>query len=996
MSSNSENNKMASPASPGEARTKNNKNQKSDSGLFAGLQVASREANNEMTPRLSNSSSGKIVEFTNADKFPKAPSLQHSPSGKSPPITSRRPIVDSSGDEHPKKGDDSIKVASDQIDDTPSSGSAVFGTPASNKTSKLADDATVVSLTSEEDEPNSIRLMEKSISPEDEKALNDAFTSRDPQTGEKDGKNDQPKRGAKAVATKTAKSPPKSKVSPSKQNLSIRRGLGLVDPATPIPHADICLAFLRKFAYKTQTNVLIEYGGTKAKSLWQYVMPSDPVVTKETESFFGPYGELMDLIFDENHSRIAPHDESNSHIDDSDDSYKTMTLELSDTDISDDMKARAAKALALFVHLFSVWGHASSSFLERKDSKSLLMFSQLQAAIFDAASNLVAYGCLDSVQIVLKSDEDGTRENHRAAQILAQSIFNSDLSIERNELAAIKFLLGAGCRLVTFGKDDALLRGSYLLQSIRTLYHVYLTTDSESNKITSRAALQQLVTNVFAKAVRTPVTESADSDKDFPSENHRDAFLVLRSICKLSMRNIPDIGRIGDESVIVHSHVGMQTSASNETWDGDRVRNGNDLHVSESHERKRPLGREPAQLIYTSAIHPALESKLLALELILYILQNVDFSSNGFIQNCGTQFHTSIRNYLCVSLLKNCTADSTKVVSLSLRIFVPTVRHFRTILKTEIEAFVTNVFFVILDSKNSPSEHKRLVVKTFHEICSDPSTLAEIFLNYDCDLSAVDLFHRIVNSLSKLARSGYDIHGESGKGNLSSGLSSLLMSSTGPSEAQMEKIRNDGRALRLDSMRALRQILASLHASIVEPLQRESQHRSRHPSGNLMHYNSIDSDGLPDPPSNENGSRQNLVEIYGSKKKRRAEESEAILRFNQKPSAGIAYSAKCGHLDDQDPSDVARYLLKYKDELEKAQIGEYLGREPEYQKGFSIAVLHEYARLLDFSNLVFDDAIRYFLSGFRLPGEAQKVRNPIQSLSFMAFFITHLHLVTTQ
>ena len=72
--------------------------------------------------------------------------------------------------------------------------------------------------------------------------------------------------------------------------------------------------------------------------------------------------------------------------------------------------------------------------------------------------------------------------------------------------------------------------------------------------------------------------------------------------------------------------------------------------------------------------------------------------------------------------------------------------------------------------------------------------------------------------------------------------------------------------------------------------------------------------------------------------------------------------------------DVARYLLLHKDNFEKAQIGEYVGREPEYQNGFSLKVLHEYVRLMDFADLLFDEAIRYFLSGFRLPGEAQKVR----------------------
>ena len=33
----------------------------------------------------------------------------------------------------------------------------------------------------------------------------------------------------------------------------------------------------------------------------------------------------------------------------------------------------------------------------------------------------------------------------------------------------------------------------------------------------------------------------------------------------------------------------------------------------------------------------------------------------------------------------------------------------------------------------------------------------------------------------------------------------------------------------------------------------------------------------------------------------------------------------------------------------------------------------QYLNLLDFSGLLFDDAIKFYLSGFRLPGEAQKV-----------------------
>ena len=581
---------------------------------------------------------------------------------------------------------------------------------------------------------------------------------------------------------------------------------------------------------------------------------------------------------------------------------------------------KARLAITAFCHLLSVWCHASQR-LDGKDPKS----SDLLIHSVDTATALVAHGCLDGVALIL------SEQRLSAVEVMEESIIVADLSQERSELAALKFLLTTGCRSTPEG--ESLLKGQHLLQAIRVLYHVYLTTETEANKTTARASLQQLVTNVFRRML---LNKESDSTEGFPSSNHRDAFLVLRSLCKLSMRNLPEGG-----------HSGLSVSGSSAAWDGvvqesstPTKQNGDGL----SHDR--------IQAVSVHAIHPALESKILALELLLYVLQHIDMSGN-FLLHSGPQFQYAIRNYLCVSLLKNCTSDNTNVVNLSLRLFVPLIRNFRSHLKTEIEAFVTNVFFVILDSKHSTLEHKNLVVILFEEICSDPQTLAEIFLNYDCDLSAVDLFHRIVNTLSRVAKTG--IHDE--------GVVSSMSFVAGAGAVRMERMRSESRELRLEAMRALRQVLASLHASIVEPMK------------NVVIVDADENSELITPtkaqPRDED---KTLVQIYDSKKKRRAEESEAILRFNQKPSAGIKYADKCGHVDGNDPIEVAKYLLKNKDRFEKTQIGELLGREPAYQDGFALKVLNEYANMLDFEGLVFDDAIKYYLSGFRLPGEAQKVR----------------------
>lgn len=771
----------------------------------------------------------------------------------------------------------------------------------------IALDETVV------EEPSTPR---KYIREEDKQALDEAFNSSDYTPAPVSSQPSQ------SIVTTSLRTP---NVTPAVPAL---RG---IQDQTAIPNADVALRLLRKFAHKTRPRIITTYGGTKSRSIITFFFGSG-----KEDPTFTPYRALIDVLFQDGDTDLG-----------SDESDRIVDAVMG---VDGDTMAKARQAIVAFANMFSIWGHASSRYFEQKNVKGQQEFSELMSASFDTASELAAHGCLDGVCLSIRG-RGGDEEVTRVVDLLAQSVFNADLSIERNELTAMKFLLGTGCRVDETG--DALLHGSHLLQTIRIFYHIYLTTLSRPNKTTARAALQQLTTSIFTRVVRTDTDERFQKTSDnFPSPNHRDAFLVLRSICKLSMRSIPDSDYGGQ------SHFGLQASGSYETWDERQDQSSRGMIVASDEGAVHSPRQEHAELLYTNAIHPAMESKVLALELLLYVLQNTKFPVL-FVKRSGHQFHAAIRNYLCVSLLKNCMSDNTNIVNLSLRIFVPLVRNFRSVLKSEIEAFVTNVFFVILDSKNSPAEHRILVVKTFDEICSDPPTLAEIFLNYDCDLSAVDLFHRIVNTLSMVSRTG--IHEPRS--------TSIFLGSQ--SVARMEKTRSENRELRLVAMKALRQVLASLHSSILQPVS--CRQESDVGDGKAEPYQAVTEDSSTDETPHGESGKQSLVEIYDSKKKRRAEEAEIALRFNQKPSAGIAYAAKCGHLDGEDPVDVARYLLANKDKFDKTQIGEYLGREAEYQNGFSIKVLHEYVRMMDFSGLVFDDAIRYFLSGFRLPGEAQKV-----------------------
>ncbi len=119
-------------------------------------------------------------------------------------------------------------------------------------------------------------------------------------------------------------------------------------------------------------------------------------------------------------------------------------------------------------------------------------------------------------------------------------------------------------------------------------------------------------------------------------------------------------------------------------------------------------------------------------------------------------------------------------------------------------------------------------------------------------------------------------------------------------------------------------------------------------------------------------SSMNIVEVFDKKQKIQEEIETGILKFNLSAKKGLAYLSGLGHIE-LTPKGVADFFRQYQDRLDKTAVGDYLGREREYEGGFCLRVLHEYVQSMDFTDMAFDMAIRFFLGGFRLPGEAQKI-----------------------
>lgn len=56
----------------------------------------------------------------------------------------------------------------------------------------------------------------------------------------------------------------------------------------------------------------------------------------------------------------------------------------------------------------------------------------------------------------------------------------------------------------------------------------------------------------------------------------------------------------------------------------------------------------------------------------------------------------------------------------------------------------------MLESSNSPFEQRRWVIESLRVLCSEPLILTQIFLDYDCDFDAHDLYKNILDHLTSL------------------------------------------------------------------------------------------------------------------------------------------------------------------------------------------------------------------------------------------------------
>ena len=140
-------------------------------------------------------------------------------------------------------------------------------------------------------------------------------------------------------------------------------------------------------------------------------------------------------------------------------------------------------------------------------------------------------------------------------------------------------------------------------------------------------------------------------------------------------------------------------------------------------------------------------SKLQALQLIKGVLEKA-----GAVFMNGDKFAYAIKQYLCLSLLKNCVSQFEYVYRISLEIFYHLIEHFIDHLKTELGVFFINIFFRFLEGSNASYNQKEIVLGILRKLCEQARFPVDLYLNYDCDFEGTNIFERLIESLSDLAK----------------------------------------------------------------------------------------------------------------------------------------------------------------------------------------------------------------------------------------------------
>ncbi|RMZ37848.1 hypothetical protein AFCA_001820 [Aspergillus flavus] len=595
--------------------------------------------------------------------------------------------------------------------------------------------------------------------------------------------------------------------------------------------------------------------------------------------------------------------------------------------------------------------------------------------------------------------------------------------------------------------DKIVVHGAGLLKAVRQIYNIFIYSKSSQNQQIAQGSLTQMVSTVFDRVrvrlelkelhirdgekaqgsssdtvtldpAENPQTNEEDQGSDVASAAVPDQPVAKEPTEKLTLQSFEsnkDITSVNDNApTTVTRAKARQTPVRSLSISGEEREDGEGLDDDEDEVYVKDaflVFRALCKLSHKILSHEQqqdlksqnMRSKLLSLHHIHYLINThitvftsplltIRQSSNS---SDAMTLLQAVRPHLCLSLSRNGSSSVPRVFEVCCEIFWLMLKHMRVMMKKELEVFLKEIYLAILEKRNAPAFQKQYFMEILERLADDPRALVEIYLNYDCDRTALEnIFQNIIEQLSryasvpvsitaaqqhqfqehhvKISRLGLEWHQ---RGTLPPTLTTANVSNI--QQPNLQGVPSEY-TLKYQSVESLVEILQSLDnwasqrmadQAVTNITSHKSIDNSRESldtnAGAFLSSPRVDategSTGRSTPVAEDDPSQMEKV------KQRKIALMNAVQQFNFKPKRGIKLFIQEGFIKS-DPAEIASLLYR-NDRLDKAMVGEYLG-EGEAE---NIAIMHAFVDMMDFTKRRFVDALRGFLQNFRLPGEAQKI-----------------------
>lgn len=512
--------------------------------------------------------------------------------------------------------------------------------------------------------------------------------------------------------------------------------------------------------------------------------------------------------------------------------------------------------------------------------------------------------------------ESGDKSERRMVDTVVGKICDCGASsAEPVQLAVLKALLTI-CTSETF-----IVKGEVLLQAFRMIFNLAVGSNYEAIRSCATASLQQLLSVWFRKAAASDFSSSQQHNPEGEG-NDLDVANIANLAEKADINGLEKVlARRLSENLSQREGEAMQSVPATPSTKKKResVHPLSGLEV-DLFVLLRSLCRLGARTISSATSDNFIvEGKLLALGLIKHVLQFQAWESvsGRFIQRS--------RNLLCVMLIRNanCSIEAAAVKQIEILSKVILQPRILAAMKPEAGAFMP-LFIIRHLEVFSPEPHLlRAACGALCLFCSKEQLLADLFVNYDCEMNATNVFDRIVKGFCYviISKPTYDAATDS--------------------------------KMKILACKALYQTMTALHRWF-------SSHQEKNDPAGWDGSEGQDTAVVAQEPDSRG---RDLLRL----KNKKDSLSGGIDSFNCHPIKGMKSLIRSGVLEDSVEAQ-AHFLYNTKG-LSKESKGEFLGHHEENQ----VSVMHKYADFFDFAGLDFDEAMRVYLDTFRLPGEAQQI-----------------------